>query len=163
MRTKIVVSVITLAALGATAVYAEKHMKDADANDDGFVSLAEMKSAHNARLEERFARLDTNADGMLSDDEMAAAKEARRGDRDKRRDGRRHGKGNPEKMFSKLDADGSGGLSLAELEGKRFSPDINAFQAADINGSGELDATEMQAMMKARRAERRGTDQDKDD
>ena len=164
MRTRTVFAIFALATLGATAVYAEKGMNDADASGDGFVSLEEFKSAHSARIEERFARMDSNSDGLLSADEMKAAKQARRGDRDKKRDGdRRQGKRNPAEMFERLDADESGGVSLAELDGKRFTPDADTFQAADADGSGELDPTEMHAMMKARSAERRAERQSKDD
>ena len=81
MRTKTVFAIAALAALGATAVYADKGMKDADASGDGFVSLDEFKSAHSARIEEHFVRMDANADGLLSDEEMKAAKKDRRGDR----------------------------------------------------------------------------------
>ncbi len=163
MRTKTVFAIAALAALGATAVYADKGLKDADTSGDGFVSLDELKSAHSARIEEHFVRMDANGDGLLSEDEMKAAKQARRGDHNRRRDDRHHGKRNPEEMFKRLDADGNGGVSLEELDGKRFSPDAATFQAADADGSGELDATEMHAMMRAQWAERRGTDQGKDD
>ncbi len=67
------------------------------------------------------------------------------------------------RCFERLDADGNGSLSLEELDGKRFSPDTATFQAADLDGSGELDAAEMDAMMKARREERRGADRGKND
>lgn len=163
MRTKTVFAIATLAALGATAVYADKGMKDADASGDGFVSLDEFRSAHSARVEEHFVRMDADADGLLSEEEMKAAKKNRRGDRDKQRGDRRQGKKNPEEMFKRLDADSNGGLSLEELDGKRFSPDAATFQAADADESGELSATEMHAMMKARRDERRGADSKKDD
>lgn len=163
MRTRTIFAIFALSALGATAVYAEKGMEDADASGDGFVSLDEFKSAHSARIEERFVRMDTNADGLLSEDEMEAARKARRSDRDKKRDGdRRRGKRNPEEMFNRLDADDDGSLSLQELDGKRFSPDATTFQAADADGSGGLDPTEMHAMMKARSAERRAERQSKD-
>lgn len=163
MRTRSIFAVFALAALGATAVYADKGMENADTSGDGFVSLDEFKSAHSARIEEHFARMDANDDGLLSEDEMQAAKKARRGDRDRRRGGKHHGKRNPEEMFARLDADGSGGVSFQELEGKRFSPDAATFQAADADGSGELDAAEMHAMMKARWAERRAANQSTDD
>lgn len=162
MRVRTVIAVVAVTALGATAVYAHEGIKDADRNGDGMVSLEEVKAAQNAGIEEHFARVDANADGLLSADEMAAAKKARRGIHDKRHDGRRHGKGNPEQMLKGLDTDGNGSLSMAELDGKRFSPDAAAFQAADADGSGELNATEVQAMLKARRAERRGPDRDKE-
>ena len=163
MRTKTVFAIATLAALGATAAYADKGVKDADASGDGYVSLEEFKSAHSARIEEHFVRMDANADGLLSEEELKAAKKDRRGDRDKQRGDRRQGKKNPEEMFKRLDADSNGSLSLEELDGKRFSPDTATFQAADLDGSGELDATEMDAMMKARREERRGADRGKND
>lgn len=163
MRTKTVFAIATLAALGATAAYADKGVKDADASGDGFVSLDEFKSAHSARIEERFVRMDANADGLLSEEEMQAARRDRRGARDQRRGDRHPGKRNPEQVFERLDADGNGSLSLEELDGKRFSPDTATFQAADLDGSGELDATEMDAMMKARREERRGADRGKND
>jgi len=163
MKTRTTLAILTLAALGATAAYAHKGIKDADTSGDGFVSLDEFKSAHSARIEERFARMDANADGLLSEDEMKAAKKARRGDRDNKRDGRRQGKRNPEEMVNRLDADGNGSVSLQELEGKRFSPDAATFQVADVDGSGELDATELHAMMKSRAAERRAERQGKDD
>ncbi len=99
MRTKTVFAIATLAALGATAVYADKGVKDADASGDGFVSLDEFKSAHSARIEERFVRMDANADGLLSEEEMKAARRDRRGARDQQRGDRPHGKRNPEEMF----------------------------------------------------------------
>lgn len=161
MRTKTIIaiaSLASLAAIGATTVQAERDIQDVDTSGDGYVSIDELKAAHSARIEEHFARVDTNADGLLSENEMAAAREARRDDRGKNRGERRNDKRDPAEMFSRLDADGSGGLSLIELDSKRFSPDQTAFRAADADGSGELDAAEMQAMMKARRGDRRGAD-----
>lgn len=153
MGTKTIVAAVI--GLTMTAAFADQGMKKADADNDGLVSQSEFKAAHEQRVAERFTRLDTNADGFLSQDEMQAA---RRGRQD--RDGqRRHRKGmNPEKAIERMDADGSGGLSLQELEGKRFSPDSATFMAADADGSGELSADELRAMMKAHRAERRGAD-----
>ncbi|HNP37351.1 MAG TPA: EF-hand domain-containing protein [Woeseiaceae bacterium] len=163
MRTKTVFAVAALAALGATAVYADKGMKDADADGDGFVSLDEFKSAHSARIEEHFMRMDTNADGLLSEEEMTAAKKDRRANHRKQRSDQRHDKRNPEETFKRLDVDNNGSLSFEELDGKHFSPDVAMFQAADADGSGELNATEMHAMMQARWEERHGADNNNDD
>lgn len=155
MKTKLMIAAI--AALGATAVYADGHFNKADADADGVVTMAEFEAAHAARVAERFARMDKNADGVLSEDEM------QRPERGERRKGKRRGKVNPEKVVERMDADGSGSLSFEELQGKRFSPDIDAFTAADIDGNSELDAAELKAMMKARRAERRQARQETDE
>ena len=45
MKTKTVFAIFALAALGATAVYADKGMKDADADGDGFVSRDELQDS----------------------------------------------------------------------------------------------------------------------
>ncbi|MGB5353656.1 MAG: hypothetical protein WBN32_08610 [Woeseia sp.] len=154
MGTKTIVA--TVIGLTMTAAFADQGMKKADADNDGQISLSEFRAAHEQRIEERFARLDLNADGLISDDEMQAAPRDRKGAEGKQR---RHRKGmNPEKLIERMDSDGSGGVSLQELEGKRFSPDSTTFVAADVDGSGELSAEELSAMMKAHRAERRGAD-----
>lgn len=158
MKTKTIVAV--LIGLSMTAAFAGQNLKEADTDSNGQISLAEFKTSHEARIAEQFARLDTNADGYISEDEMQAAP---RRSHDKKGKRRHHKEMNPEKAVERLDADGSGGVSQLELEGKRFSPDSNAFAAADSDGSGELDAAELKAMMKARRSERRKADRDTDD
>lgn len=157
MKTKLIVAAI--AALGVTAAYAGEHMSKADADADGQVTFAEFEAAHQARVAERFALMDKNADGVLTEDEMQRPS---RGDGDKHRKGDRRGKMNPEKALERLDQDGSGGVTFDELQGKHFSPDSNAFAAADADGNGELNAAELKAMMKAQRAERRKADSDTD-
>lgn len=154
MRKTLIFTIATFTAIGATAAYADKGLKSADTSGDGFISLEEMQSAHSARVEERFARMDTDADGLLSESEIAAAREARRGERGERR-GERRRKMNPERIVERLDTDGSGSVSLAELEAKRDNPDAAAFQTADVDGSGELDASEIKQMIKTRRDARR--------
>ncbi len=159
MKFKTMTAIAAVATLSATGALAERGMPDADADGDGFVSLAEFKAAHDERIEALFARVDTNADGLLSDEEMNAAHDARRGGHEMRH--RMHrGKPDPAKTVERLDADGSGGVSLSEFDGRRFSPDAAAFRAADNDGNGELDAAELEAMMKARRAERRAADRE---
>lgn len=158
MKTELIIA--TIAALGVTAVYAGEHMKKADADADGQVTLAEFEAAHSARIAEHFARMDKNADGVLSEDEMQRPP---RGDRDKRHGGKHSKRMSPEKALERLDQDDSGGITFDELQGKRFSPDANAFAAADADGSGELDAAEFKTMMKAQHSERRNADRDTDD
>jgi len=157
MKTKLIVA--AFAALGVTAAYAGEHMMKADADGDGLVTLAEFEAAHKARVAEHFARLDENGDGVLSADEMQRPP---RGDRDKLGRGKYDERMNAEKALQRLDQDGSGGVTFDELQGKHFSPDSNAFAAADADGNGELNAAELKAMMKAQRAERRKADSDTD-
>lgn len=152
MRTKTIVAVF--AGLCMTAAFAGQEMK-ADADADGQVSLSEFKAMHDARVQEHFAMLDSDGDGYISEDEMQAAP---RPPHDKKGKRKHHKDRSPEKAFERLDADGSGGVSQLELEGKRFSPDGNAFAAADSDGSGELDAAELHAMMQAHWADRRDAD-----
>lgn len=164
MKFKLIIAVI--AALGVTAAYAGNGMKNADRmkaadlDSDGLISLAEFEAAHNARIQEHFARIDTNSDGYLSEDEMQAAG---RGRHDMMDGGRHRHDMSPEKALKKLDTDGSGSVSLQEFEGKRFSPDAETFMAADEDGSGELDAGELQAMMQAHWSEMRDTNRDSND
>lgn len=162
MKNTLIVAAFATLAVGA--LQADERGKIADLDGDGFISLAEFEASHDARVEERFTRADTNGDGLLSDDELKAAREARRDEHGRKGGkGKRHGRMNPEKMLSRLDADGSGGVSLQEFEGQRFAPDAAIFTSADIDGNGELDASELKAMMKARRAERRKVNADTDD
>ena len=149
---KLTTTIATLTLLSVGTAFAGSRM-DADTDQDGLISLDEFKARSDARVEAHFARLDTNADGYISEEEMQAA--PRRSHDKKGRRGHR----NPEKAFERLDADGSGGVSLQELEGKRFAPDSDAFFAADVDGSGELDIDELKAMKKAHRSERRASDE----
>lgn len=152
MKTRLMIAAV--AVLGAGAAYAAGPMKNADTNNDGFVSLDEMKAAHSARIEKHFARADTNGDGLLSEEERAEAREARREHMKDRRQHRRHMRADPEQIVERLDTDGSGSISLKEFEGRRFAPDPEHFAAADSDGNGELDAAELGEMMAARRAKR---------
>jgi hypothetical protein len=156
MRTRTIVAV--LIGLSMTAAFADQKLKEADTDGSGQISLDEFTIANQARIAEHFARLDADGDGFISEEEMQAAPR-RGGDKRQRHDKRRlHEAPNPERAVERLDADGSGGVSLQEFDGKRFSPDNDAFLAADSDGSGELDAAELDAMMKARWAERRDSE-----
>lgn len=152
MKTRITIAAIAI--LGAGAAFAAGPMKNADTDGDGFVSLEEVKAAQSARAEKHFARTDTNGDGLLSEEERAAAHEAKREHRKGQRENRRMKPRNPEQIVERLDTNGSGSVSLDEFQGRRFTPDLASFNAADSDGNGELNAAELGEMMKARRAER---------
>lgn len=147
MKTKLIIAAV--AALGATVAVAGEKWKDADADGDGYLTQDEFNTSHIVGMSERFSRIDTNTDGLLSKEELAAAHAERHAKHHGKKKGKRDF--NPEKMVEHLDLDGSGSLSLAELENKRRSPDAETFMAADTDSSGELNAAELEAMMKARR------------
>ena len=52
--------------------------KNADTNNDGFLTRTEMEDAHKKRLDTMFKELDTNSDSKLSQDEMKAGREKMR-------------------------------------------------------------------------------------
>lgn len=159
MKTRLTIAALAL--LGAGTAIAAGHMKNADADGDGFVSLDEMKAAHNARIEEHFSQADTNGDGLLSADERKAAGKAKRANMKEKRKHRKRMRRSPERIVEKLDVDGSGSVSLDEFQGRRHAPDAESFSAADANGNGELDAGELEAMMAAQRAERKAKRQER--
>ncbi|WP_435416681.1 hypothetical protein WAB17_07205 [Parerythrobacter aurantius] len=130
-----------------------------DANGDGVLSEADKA----ARAAEHFARMDTNGDGMLSQAEFLAAREARADKRDERqaaggdrrgggRMGMRGGRGGPESMLQRADADSNGQVTKAEFQ----SAALARFDRADANGDGTISAEERKAARQAMRGERRG-------
>ena len=89
----------------AKAKSAERFAK-MDANADGSLSREDRE----ARAAQRFTESDANQDGEISPEEMTAAREKREAERAARRAEMQA------TMFERLDTDGSGGLSQAELE-----------------------------------------------
>ena len=112
-----------------------------DANQDGAISKADRK----ARAEARFAETDSNQDGEISPAEMTAAREKREAKRAKRDEERQA------KMFATLDADGSGGLSQAELEaGKEMRAERRAERRGQRTGRrGGRDGGAMRMLRRA--------------
>lgn len=52
--------------------------KEADANNDGFITKEEMKAQQEKRLDDMFAKTDTDKDGKLSQEEMKKGREEMR-------------------------------------------------------------------------------------
>lgn len=140
MNTKAIIPTVLCLSL-ASSLAVSQSMPNADTNGDGNISLDEFKAAHDARIEEQFARLDKNSDGQLSPDEMERPMRQPPEDRPQR--------GQPDfaAMVARLDTDKSGSLSMSELAGRRFAPSQEEFTAADKDGSGELSADELGALM----------------
>lgn len=141
-----VVAAVASAVLGIGAAAANHHrgLEAADTDGDGAISLAEFEAAHAARVRERFSRMDENDDGLLSGDEL---KREARGRHRMARD-RHHP--DPARVIEHLDSDGSGGVSLAEMDGRRMMPTEEEFYAADADGSSELDAAELGKLLQSR-------------
>jgi Ca2+-binding EF-hand superfamily protein len=131
-----------------------------DADGDGAISRAE---AEGHFLAKKFDRLDTDGDGTLSADELAAMKKHGRkgmwkGEHGKRGKHGKHGKHGKdpqvfaERMLSKLDADGDGVLSRAEVESSRLA---EKFASIDTDGDGKITLEELVAHKRAKHEAKR--------
>lgn len=104
-----------------------RFMAEADTNGDGELSKEERSAFHAAKQQSHFDKKDTNGDGQLTKDELERM---------------------PEALFTKLDKDNSGGLSLEEMpkfHGHRGRHGGHMFRHADQNGDGKLTLAEMTA------------------
>lgn len=131
MKTIILATAVLALTAGASMA---QGMARPDANGDGKVTLAEFKTSRVAMM----MRADANKDGKLAKAEMEAAA-ARRAEA-----GGKEGKGGGGRMFGMLDANKDGFLVASEIEKmveRRFS-------RMDLNGDGSLTAAEMQAARK---------------
>ncbi|MEM6856940.1 MAG: hypothetical protein AAF559_03640 [Pseudomonadota bacterium] len=128
----------------AKAKSAERFAK-MDANADGSLSREDRE----ARAANRLAGSDTDQDGEISPQEMTAAREKREAERAERRAEMQT------TLFERLDSDGSGGLSQAELEaGKAMRAQMGGEGRRRGKGPrmGRTRPTKM-AMMALRRAD----------
>ncbi len=118
-------------------VRGEEKFAELDFNGDGVISHAEFV----AQREQKFASTDVNQDGLISFDEAMAAKKAVMGGQVPKAKGPRDGGGN---MFTFLDIDGDGFISLEEMEvfGDR------RFKDMDSNLDGQVTLLEAKAAMR---------------
>ncbi|GIT90677.1 hypothetical protein JANAI62_11320 [Jannaschia pagri] len=79
-----------------------------DTDGNGALSRAELAARAESRADRMLARLDTNTDGEISREELEAHR--------KDRGGRRGGRGGPDRLFERADADNNGSLSKAEWD-----------------------------------------------
>ena len=117
------------------------HMLDMD--QDGQVSKDEMMK--------HFSDVDANGDGLLSDEEFKAHRESKRGGMEKKRESMKDM--SPEERFSKMDKNGNGSLEADEFPNKKI------FEKIDADSSGGLSQEELKAFkgnMKERGSRRKG-------
>lgn len=123
----------------------------ADGDGDGLLSRDELRTAHGTARRHR--NLDTDGDGSFSLEEMQKAHPGLTQERYAAFDGDKDGKltrtelkqGFGRELFSRIDADGSGGVSLGELQSHRSGATQEDFAKLDTDGSGQLSAEELQA------------------
>ena len=101
---------------------ARQRFAELDVNGDGSVTLDEFQARSQAMLQRRFAALDTDHDGELSTEELGA--------------GRHWGRGRHAERGSRIDTDGDGAWSFAELQAVRPDLTIEQFNRLDRNGDG---------------------------
>ena len=102
-----------------------------DADGDGSYSLEEMQKAHPDLTQERYTSFDGDKDGKLTRDELKS--------------------GFGREMFSRLDKDASGGVSLEEMQSIRSSVTQEKFTQMDADGNGQLSQDELRSAHKKRR------------
>ena len=122
--------------LASTAVAADPPRRPKiDANGDGVVDFVEMQEVNPNLTVDEFNKMDSNRDGQLVPEELASAFSA--------------------KMIKRIDADGDGSVTLAEMEatGPRHPEAAEQFRQFDTDGDGKLNSAEFTAMHDAMRKE----------
>ncbi len=170
MKTKTILSAVTLAALVAssfsTVASAQSGggdrgnaaqmfvFEDMDADSDGKVTKEEVTAFHAARM----AAMDTDKDGNLSEAELIAAQKTRQAEREAAREAKM-----AKRMIERRDTNKDGVLSLEEMAPKGDRGD-RMFDRADTDKDGAISKAEADAMMDkmAKRGDRDGKRGDHD-
>jgi len=129
----------------------------ADGNGDGLLNPDELRAAHGKARQHR--NLDTDGDGSFSFEEMQkvhpnltqeqyAAFDA---DKDSKLTRSELKQGFGREMFSRIDQDGSGGVSLSEMQSHRSGATQEDFAKLDTDGNGQLSPEELKAGHKKHR------------
>ncbi len=129
-----------------------------DANGDGRLTADELPE----RAREHMMASDANGDGALTEDELRQAREGMTGGG--RRQGRpgggegrpRRGFGDPAEMFKRLDTDGDGRVTAAEMPEDMPERFRERIMAADADGDGAVTLEEHEKAREASRGQRGG-------
>ena len=105
--------------------------RNLDTDGDGSFSLAEMQKAHPDLTPEQYAAFDADQDGKLTRSELK--------------------QGIGREMFTRIDQDASGGVSLAEMQSHRSGVTQEDFAKLDQDGNGQLSQDELRAGHKKHR------------
>lgn len=105
--------------------------KNLDTDGDGSFSFTEMQKAHPDLTQEQYAAFDGDQDGKLTRTELK--------------------QGFGREMFSRIDQDGSGGVSLSEMQSHRSGATQEDFAKLDTDGNGQLSREELKAGHKKHR------------
>lgn len=109
---------------------ARQHRK-LDTDGDGSYSFEEMQKAHPDLTREKYAAYDADKDGKLTRTELK--------------------QGFGREIFSRIDQDGSGGVSLTEMQAHRSGATQDEFAKLDTDGNGQLSQDELKAGHKKHR------------
>jgi len=102
-----------------------RHHRNLDTDGDGNYSFEEMQEAHPDLTQDQYAAFDADKDGKLTRPELK--------------------QGFGREMFSRIDKDGSGGVSLSEMQSHRSGATQEDFAKLDTDGNGQLSQDELKA------------------
>lgn len=111
--------------------------KKADSDGDGFLSPEEMRGSD--RAQQMLKRFDTNRDGVIDESELEAA-------------GKERATKRAERILKRVDANGDGKISLEEAESRRDP--ARMFERLDADGDGSVTEQEFADARGKRRAKK---------